>query len=69
MVRRLNPGLEEVVDEGREALMAYELQVGPLHRDDWEAAFARIHPQTTGEELRRFEAWGRQVESAGSSAL
>lgn len=62
MIQRENPTIEEVVEQGREAVVDYELQVQPLTRQDWETALARIVPQTSQRDLERFEAWRRDLD-------
>jgi SpoVK/Ycf46/Vps4 family AAA+-type ATPase len=58
MVQCANPSLESVVDRGREAVTAYELQVEALSMEDFEAAFKSIGPpETTAEDLDKFERW------------
>jgi SpoVK/Ycf46/Vps4 family AAA+-type ATPase len=57
MVNRQNPDLTETVDAGREAMADYQIKVGPISDRDWETAFARVRPETTPADLRRFEAW------------
>ena len=60
MIQRENPAIEGVVDQGREAVADYVLQVRPLTRQDWETALGRILPQTSRKDLERFEAWRRE---------
>lgn len=59
MVERVNPELEGVVDRGRQALAAYEIQVEPLTEEDFAAAFVAVGPpETAPEDLARFARWG-----------
>lgn len=62
MIQRENPAIEGVVDQGREAVADYELQVRPLTRRDWDTALGRILPQTSKKDIERFETWRRDLD-------
>jgi katanin p60 ATPase-containing subunit A1 len=63
MLRRANPSLAQIVDQGRRAVEAYELQVEPLSEADFAAGFAEVSPVATPEMLAQFEAWGKRAGS------
>lgn len=63
MVGRMNPGLEKVVDRGRVAVAGYQIQVDPLRGEDFDAAFKAVGPpETTPDDLARFERWVKEEE-------
>jgi hypothetical protein len=58
MVSRANPHLERMVDQGRDAIAGYELQVAPLITVDFDAAFAAVgRPETSAQDLALFHRW------------
>lgn len=58
MVSRANPHLERMVDQGRDAIAGYELQVAPLTTVDFDAAFAAVgRPETSAQDLALFRRW------------
>ena len=58
MVERMNPGLEEVVDRGRQAVAGYQIKTEALRVEDFNAAFQAVGPpQTKSEDLARFDTW------------
>ena len=62
MVGRVNPGLVDAVDRGREAVARYDIQTAPISQEDWKAAFERVARRTTEADLKRFEAWRSSLE-------
>jgi katanin p60 ATPase-containing subunit A1 len=57
MVDACNPDLGAIVDQGREAVEAYEIQVRPLTQQDFDDALDRVRPETTPAQIKRFEEW------------
>jgi vacuolar protein-sorting-associated protein 4 len=58
MISRTNPDLEDLVDQGREALADYELHVAPLTALDFAAAFEAVgEPETSARDVTRFKRW------------
>jgi katanin p60 ATPase-containing subunit A1 len=57
MVQQVNPGLVDLVDQGRRALEEYQLHVRALDTTDLDAAFAAIKPATSAADLAKYEAW------------
>jgi len=63
MVGRVNPGLEGVVDQGREAVAKYQIKVEPLRAEDFDAAFDAVgEPETTEADLQKFVRWREEGE-------
>jgi len=62
MTGRLNPGLLDLVDKGQEAVRGYTIQIEPLGRQDFQAAFEQVRPQTSAESLRKYADWARKAE-------
>ena len=61
MVGRVNPGLEGIVDQGREAVAGYQIRVEPLETRDFDAGFRAIgKPETTAADLRQFARWRQE---------
>jgi katanin p60 ATPase-containing subunit A1 len=62
MVARVNPGLVDVVDRGREAVVDYQIEVEPVKAEDFDAAFAAVgDPETTEVDLQRFARWEKEA--------
>ncbi|MBN1954844.1 MAG: ATP-binding protein [Anaerolineae bacterium] len=58
MIQRLNQDLEALVDQGRDAVSAYELAVAPLLEEDFTVGLAAVGaPETTAADLARFARW------------
>jgi katanin p60 ATPase-containing subunit A1 len=57
MVQAVNPGLLDLVDQGRQAVEKYQLSVRPLDAADFDAAFAAIKPATSPAGLIRYADW------------
>ncbi|MBI4576484.1 MAG: ATP-binding protein [Planctomycetes bacterium] len=62
MVADLNRDLPQVVDRGLDAVRGYRIRVRSLVRPDFDAAAARLRPQTSPEEMRRFLEWKEDTE-------
>jgi len=63
MTERVNPNLMSAVERGQQAVRDYEIQVEPLTEADFEIAFERVQANTDPEMLRRYDRWGKQVET------
>jgi SpoVK/Ycf46/Vps4 family AAA+-type ATPase len=57
MLRRANPALLAQVAGGQDALRQYQLQAGPLQRDDFDAAFDQVKPSVSDRGLQAYAAW------------
>ena len=62
MVTRANPQLISVVDQGREAVEAYQTQIEPLNAEDFDAALTRAKPETSAADLKQYDAWRNNLE-------
>ncbi len=62
MVDRANPQLISAVDQGHDAIKAYETQIEPLNADDFDAAFQRAKPETSVADLKKFDDWHNNLE-------
>jgi len=62
MTQRANPGLLDLVDQGRKALSKYEIKIEPLTENDMKSALDQIHPITTADMLRQYDDWNHQSE-------
>jgi len=60
MIQRVNPGLLEAVDRGRQATAEFHLKVEPLAREDVEFAFAQVKPTTPPALLSRYRRWAEE---------
>lgn len=61
MIRRANPDLLKVVDQGLMKLSSYHLRIEPLSYGDFESAFSQIKPLADPKVVRRYEAWQADV--------
>ena len=61
MIRRANPDLLKVVDQGLMKLSSYQLRIEPLSYGDFESAFSQIKPLADPKVVRRYEAWQADV--------
>ena len=61
MIRRANPDLLSVVDQGLGELCAYQLRVEPLTSSDFETAFSQIKPLADKKVVQRYEVWQTDV--------
>jgi len=57
MIERVNPGLLDAVDRGRQATEDFQLKIEPLSREDMDFAFAQVKPGTPRDLLRRYRRW------------
>lgn len=57
MIAEMNHDLPARVDQGLEVVRSYQVRVRPLGRAEFESAKARIHPQTTPQEMARYVNW------------
>ena len=62
MTQRANPDLDRRVDEGRKAIVNYQIRIVPLTEADFIAAFERVHPETAAADLERYEQWRTRLE-------
>ncbi len=63
MVRRTNPALEGMVDQGQEAVSRYQIRVEPISIEDLEAGLAAVgKPETTEAALRAYARWQEEGE-------
>lgn len=53
---------EVLAMRGREALQQHQLRIAPLSNPHFQAAFAQVQPQTTPQEIARFEVWRKQAQ-------
>jgi katanin p60 ATPase-containing subunit A1 len=60
MTQDANPRLLEIVDQGQEAVRAYEISVQPLSEKDFTNAFELVHPVATPQLLAQYEAWSKR---------
>lgn len=65
MIEKTNPDLVTIVDQGQEAIREYQLKTRPLEEEDWAEAFQHVKPETTQEDLKRFEEWQAGLEQEG----
>jgi SpoVK/Ycf46/Vps4 family AAA+-type ATPase len=62
MIGKANPDLEQVVDEGHQAVSSYQIQIEPLQAESFEAAFRVVgDPETTELDLLHFAQWRREM--------
>ncbi|MBI3271947.1 MAG: ATP-binding protein [Planctomycetes bacterium] len=57
MVAEMNRDLPRLVDAGLDEVQKYQIRVRDLTPEDFDHARARIHPQTTPEEMRKYVDW------------
>lgn len=62
MTRRLNPDLEQMVDQGYEQVGAYTLKIAQLSRADLDYAFAQVKPVANAEMINRFNRWTHSMD-------
>lgn len=62
MVRRLNPDLEQLVDQGQDKVGGYTLKVGALEQADLDAGFSQVHPLAGEALLRKYAAWNENMQ-------
>ena len=61
MVRRSNPELLKIVDQGAAQVQAYQLKVAPLAQEDFRQAFGQIKPIADPALCQRYEYWQSSV--------
>jgi katanin p60 ATPase-containing subunit A1 len=61
MVRRSNPELLKIVDQGAAQVQAYQLKVAPLAQEDFSQAFGQIKPIADPALCQRYEYWQSSV--------
>jgi katanin p60 ATPase-containing subunit A1 len=61
MIRRSNPDLLKIVDQGAAQVQAYQLQVTPLAQEDFRQAFSQIKPISDPALCQRYEYWQSTV--------
>jgi SpoVK/Ycf46/Vps4 family AAA+-type ATPase len=57
MVRELNPGVADVADAGLEEIKRFEIRTRKVDRGDFEKAFLRMKPASTGDMVKQYEEW------------
>jgi katanin p60 ATPase-containing subunit A1 len=62
MVARANPQLIHAVDQGREAVEAYQTHIEPLNAEDFDFAFTRAKPETTAMDLKKYDDWRNSLD-------
>jgi len=62
MVEEVNKGIPALVDQGLDTVKKYKIKVRPLTKADFDAAARLIHPQTTGEEMKKYYNWKESAE-------
>ena len=65
MIRRKNPDLLKVVDQGQRAISAYVLNIEALDESDFSEAFRQIKPLTTPAMLEQYASWANQIALSG----
>ena len=61
MIRRSNPDLLKIVDQGAAQVQAYQLKVAPLAQEDFRQAFGQIKPIADPALCQRYEYWQSSV--------
>lgn len=59
MLAEMNPELAAVAARGRDALAGYQIQVAPIRREQIRSVLAALRPETTLEQLRRYDQFAR----------
>lgn len=57
MIRRENPNLTNMVDQGKNEIEKYQLKLSSLSGEDWDGAFSLIRASTTETNLAQFNTW------------
>jgi len=57
MIAEANPGLADLAVRGRRAIEGYQVQIRPLSRRDVDVVLATMSPQTSREQIERYEQW------------
>ncbi|MBI5365793.1 MAG: ATP-binding protein, partial [Planctomycetes bacterium] len=57
MVAEMNREIPRLIDQGLDAVAGYHIRIRDLTPEDFESARARVHPQTTPEEMRKYLDW------------
>ena len=61
MIRRTNPDLLRIVDQGLDQLSKYQLKVEPLDIRDIEFAFDQVKPLADEKVLKKYTEWQADV--------
>lgn len=64
MIMEMNREIPSLLDRGFEALRGNTLRARPLAAADFERASARVRPQTSAEDMRRYAEWSERMEEA-----
>ena len=63
MVAEMNREVPGLIDKGLDEVRKHQLRVRPLTQADFQRAMAKIHPQTTPADVKRYDEWKEaQVE-------
>lgn len=62
MITRANPHLINAVDQGHDAIKAYETQIEPLNSDDFDTAFDHAKPETSAADLKQYDDWRNNLD-------
>ena len=63
MIIRANDDITSAVDNGIDAIKAYQVQVQPLNASDFAHAFQTVQPSTTATQARRYTDWSRATSN------
>jgi katanin p60 ATPase-containing subunit A1 len=64
MIMEMNKEIPSLLDRGFDALRNNRLKARPLSAADFERAAARVRPQTSAEDMRKYASWSEQMEEA-----
>ena len=59
MLGEVNPALAAIAAQGRDALAEYQIRVAPIRREQIRSIVDAIRPETTAEQLRRYDQFAR----------
>ncbi|OEU48606.1 MAG: hypothetical protein BA871_08005 [Desulfuromonadales bacterium C00003096] len=57
MVRELNPGVADLADAGLDEIKRFEIKTRNVDRGDFENAFVRMKPASTGDMVKQYVEW------------
>jgi SpoVK/Ycf46/Vps4 family AAA+-type ATPase len=69
MVERANPDLVGIVEQGRQAVEAYQMRIEPLTEDDFGPALAQVTPEIGPDQLARFDRWRQEMSGPAAGLI
>ena len=60
MIRRMNPDLMKIVDQGMQAVRNYTIKTDTIQTEEFDGAFEQVRPLTSPAMVKKFEKWASE---------